>query len=300
VDHRDASLQLAPSLEKRLFERARRGDGRARETLVHRYLPLARNVARRYLGRGEPEDDLVQVASIALLRAIDRFDVERGIAFASFVVPTIAGELKHYFRDRTWTVRPPRNTYELSHRVARTVDALDRELGRSPTPAEVAERIGASIEDVLDARATTDQCRGTSLDAPRDVDGYSFLDELGFEDRGFEQAADRADIDSLMAGLSPRSREILRLRFAEDLSQADVGTRVGVSQMHVSRLERQAIAQLREAAEYRCSGDTDPREPPAGAPLQRPTRGPRVASGDAGRARRVITQYGHRQAPKAA
>jgi RNA polymerase sigma-B factor len=294
--HRDASPQLAHSLEKRLFERAHRGDGRARETLVHRYLPLARNVARRYMGRGEPEDDLVQVASIALLRAIDRFDVERGIAFASFVVPTIAGELKHYFRDRTWTVRPPRNTYELSHRVARTVDALERELGRSPTPSEVAERIGASVEDVLDARATTDQCRGTSLDASRDEDGYALLDELGVDDRGFGQAEDRADIESLMSGLSARSREILRLRFGEDLSQAEVGTRVGYSQMHVSRLERQAIAQLRQEFEYRRAGDNDRRELHAGAPPQ----GAAVSPNGAGRPRRVATRYRYREAPKAA
>jgi RNA polymerase sigma-B factor len=260
VDRRDSSPQPALSSENRLFERAQRGDADARETLVHRYLPLARSVARRYVGRGEPEDDLVQVASIALLRAIDRFDVERGTAFSSFAVPTIAGELKHYFRDRTWTVRPPRDTYELSQRVARSVDELARELGRSPTPAEVAVRVGASIEDVLDARATTDQCRGASLDAPRDDDGSTFMDELGFEDRGFKQAEDRADIDSLMAGLSPRSREILRLRFMEELSQAQVGERVGYSQMHVSRLERQGIAELRDAAEHRCSGGNRPGE----------------------------------------
>jgi len=257
---------------------------------------LARSVARRYVGRGEPEDDLVQVASVALLRAIDRFDFERGTAFASFVVPTIAGELKHYFRDRTWTVRPPRGIYELSRRVARSVEDLARELGRSPTPTEVAERVGASVEDVLDARATTDQCRGTSLEAPRDEDGYALIDEVGLEDRGFEQAEDRADIDSLMAGLSPRSREILRLRFAEDLSQAEVGARIGYSQMHVSRLERQAITQLRMAVENRRSRDNDP-ELPAGAPPPRPARGSRLAPGGAGRARRVITQYRHGEAP---
>jgi RNA polymerase sigma-B factor len=219
------------------------------------------------------------------------------IAFASFVVPTIAGELKLYFRDRTWTVRPPRNTYELSHRVARTVDALERELGRSPTPSEVAERLGASVEDVLDARATTDQCRGTSLDASRDEDGYALLDELAVDDRGFGQAEDRADIESLMSGLSARSREILRLRFGEDLSQAEVGTRVGYSQMHVSRLERRAIAQLRQEVEYRRAGENERREPSAGDPLQRPAT---VAPDGAGRPRRVVTRYRYRAAPKAA
>ena len=121
----------------------------------------------------------MQVASLALLRAIDRFDVERGTAFSSFVVPTIAGELKHYFRDRSWTVRPPRERYELSRRVARSVDELARDLGRYPTPAEVAAEVGTSVEEVVDARAATDQCRATSLDAPRDEDGSSFLDALG-------------------------------------------------------------------------------------------------------------------------
>ena len=219
--------------------------------LVHRYLPLARSVARRYGGRGEPDDDLAQVASLALLRAIDRFNVERGTSFSSFVVPTIAGELKHYFRDRSWTVRPPRDTYELSQRVVRSVEDLARDLGRSPTAAEVAARVGASVEEVLDARAATDQCRGTSLDAARDEDGYALVDALGVEDGGFQQAEDKTDVESLMRGLSARSREILRLRFAEDLSQAEVGARVGLSQMHISRLERKAVARLREEAELR-------------------------------------------------
>jgi RNA polymerase sigma-B factor len=218
---------------------------------VHRYLPLARHVARRYAGRGEPEDDLVQVASLSLVRAIDRFDVERGTAFSTFLVPTMAGELKRYFRDRAWTVRPPRDTYELGQRIARTVEELARELGRQPTAAEVAERVGTSVEDVLDARTAADRCRGTSLDAPRDEDGSTLADALGFEDHGFEQAEDKTDVESLMAGLSARSREILRLRFAEDLTQAEVGVRVGISQMHVSRLERQAVARLREEAGLR-------------------------------------------------
>ena len=234
--------------ERQLFERAQDGDAAARETLLRRYLPLARNVARRYAGRGEPEDDLVQVATLALLRAIDRFDVERRTAFSSFVVPTMAGELKHYFRDRSWTIRPPRDTYELSQRVAKSVEELARDLGRHPTTAEVAAAVGASVEEVLDARAATDQCRGTSLDAPRDEGGSTFLDALGSEDHGLEQAEDRADLPSLMSRLSPRSREILRLRFAEDLSQAQVGARVGLSQMHISRLERRAVARLREEA----------------------------------------------------
>ncbi len=135
--------------------------------------------------------------------------------------------------------------------MARSVDGLVRELGRYPTPAEVADHVGASVEDVLDARAATDRCRGGSLDAPRDEDGYALLEAIASEEDGFEQAEARADIAALMDGLSVRSREILRLRFAEDLSQAEVAKRVGVSQMHVSRLERQAVAQLREQAESR-------------------------------------------------
>ena len=158
MDHRNASPPPGLLPERRLFERAQGGDAAARETLLHRYLPLARNVARRYAGRGEAEDDLVQVATLALLRAIDRFDVERRTAFSSFVVPTMAGELKHYFGDRSWTIRPPRDTYELSQRVAKSVEGLARDLGRYPTTAEVAAEAGASVEEVLDARAATDQC----------------------------------------------------------------------------------------------------------------------------------------------
>jgi RNA polymerase sigma-B factor len=251
VDNHNASQTPARPPDTRLFERAHRGDGAARETLVHRYLPLARHVARRYRGRGEPEEDLVQVASMALLRAIDRFDAARGTAFTSFAVPTMAGELKRYFRDRVWTVRPPRESYELSQRVGRSVGELERELGRSPTTSEVAARVGASVEEILDARAATDRCRGTSFDAPRAEDGSAFLDGLGSEDRGFEQADARAVLASLMHGLSPRSREILRLRFAEDLTQAETGARVGVSQMHISRLERHAIERLRKKAGFR-------------------------------------------------
>ena len=159
---RTASRPTGLLRERQLFERAQGGDAAAREALVHRYLPLARNVARRYAGRGEPEDDLVQVATLALLRAIDRFDVERRTAFSSFVVPTMAGELKHYFRDRSWTIRPPRDTYELSQRVAKSVEELARDLGRYPTTAEVEADSGASVEVVLDARAETDQRGGAS------------------------------------------------------------------------------------------------------------------------------------------
>jgi RNA polymerase sigma-B factor len=213
------------------------------QAVSHRYLPLARYVARRYSGRGEPLEDLVQVASVALVRAIDRFDAERGAAFSSFAVPTVAGELKRHFRDRSWTVRPPRGPAASTGSHASSAGTRPRP--RSPNAWRRRSRTS------LTRAAATDRCRGASLDAPLAEDGYSLLEAIAAEDDGLERAEASADLAALMGALSARSREILRLRFAEDLSQAEVGKRVGLSQMHISRLERQAVAQLREQAKSR-------------------------------------------------
>jgi RNA polymerase sigma-B factor len=228
------------------------GDAAAREALVERFLPLARQLARRYQRGGESLDDLIQVASLGLLKAIDRFDPARETAFSSFAVPTILGELKRHFRDKGWAVRVPRDLQELAVRVDRITDELARELGRVPTLGETAERTGASEEQVLEAREAAGAYRAISLDRPRDDedDGDGTLgDAYGADDPAFALAEDAATVERLMRVLAPREQEVLRLRFAEDLTQSEIGARIGVSQMHVSRLIRQAIERLREAAD---------------------------------------------------
>jgi RNA polymerase sigma-B factor len=247
-DSRDARSRA----DRLLLRRAHDGDPQAREQLVQRFLPLARQLARRYHRGGEPLDDLVQVASLGLLKAIDRFDPERTTAFSSFAVPTILGELKRHFRDKGWSVRVPRDLQELTVRVEPTNEALARDLGRTPTPNELAERLGCSLEQLLEAREAAGAYRAVSLDRPRDEDDDSsdnIGQAFGVEDAGFSEAEDSATVSHLMRVLDEREREVLRLRFSEDLTQAEIGTRIGVSQMHVSRIIRQAIGRLREEAQ---------------------------------------------------
>ena len=250
--------------DRRLLERLHRdGDQAAREALVQRFLPLARQLARRYQHGGEQLDDLVQVASLGLLKAIDRFDPARETAFSSFAVPTILGELKRHFRDKGWSVRVPRDLQELAVRVDRVSDELGRELGRAPTLAEIAQRTGSSHEQVLEAREAAAAYRAVSLDRSRDEEDESdgaMGEAVGAEDPGFGLAEDSATVQRLMRVLSDREREVLRLRFAEDLTQSEIGVRVGVSQMHVSRLIRQAVSRLREAAEEEAASARVPRD----------------------------------------
>jgi RNA polymerase sigma-B factor len=222
-----------------------------RDTLVERFLPLARELARRYQRPEEPFDDLFQVACLGLVNAIERFDLERQVAFSSYAVPTILGEIKRYFRDRTWSVRVPRDLQELALRVDRTVSELSLDLHRQPTVEQIAEKVGAEEEDVLEALEASGAYKATSLEAPRgsDEDGGDTLgDTLGTEEHGFALAEDRATIAHLMRSIAPREREVLRLRFAEDLTQAEIGERIGVSQMQVSRIIRQSVARLRAYA----------------------------------------------------
>ena len=238
--------------DRRLLERYHNeGDRAARDALVERFLPLARQLARRYQRGSEPLDDLIQVASLGLLKAIDRFDPDRPSAFSSFAVPTILGELKRHFRDRGWSVRVPRDLQEMAVRVERVAEELSRELGRTPTPGEMADHIGTTAEQVMEAREAAGAYRAVSLDRPRDDDeeGEGIAEAMGAEDPGFDLAEDAATVERLMSVLGDREREVLRLRFQEDLTQSEIGARIGVSQMHVSRLIRQAVTRLREAAE---------------------------------------------------
>jgi RNA polymerase sigma-B factor len=242
-----------------LFERLRlTGDPAAREQLVERYLPLARQLARRYQRAEEPLEDLVQVASLGLLKAVDRFDRGREVAFSSYAVPTILGELKRHFRDRTWSVRVPRDLQELALRVDRAVTQLSAGRRRAPSVGELAEAVGASQEQVLEALEAAAAYRAGSLDAPRSAQGEdpteTVADSLAVEDSGFVHAEQRATLEPLLARISERERLVLHLRFSEDLMQAEIGKRIGVSQMQVSRLIRQALARLRAGLEERPGG----------------------------------------------
>jgi RNA polymerase sigma-B factor len=225
-----------------------------REMLVERFLPLARQLARRYQRPEEPFDDLFQVACLGLVKAIDRFDLEREVAFSSYAVPTILGEIKRYFRDRTWSVRVPRDLQELALKVDRAVSELSLDLHRQPTVEEIGAKVGADEEDVLEALEASGAYKATSLESPRgseDESGDTLGDTLGTEEHGFALAEDRATIEHLMRSITPREREVLHLRFAEDLTQAEIGERIGVSQMQVSRIIRQSVGRLRAYATAR-------------------------------------------------
>jgi RNA polymerase sigma-B factor len=239
--------------ERLLFTRlAEGGDPALRDALVERYLPLARQLARRYQRPDEPIEDLVQVASLGLLKAVDRFDASREVAFSSYAVPTILGEIKRHFRDRTWSVRVPRDLQELALKAERAVGELTRLQHRQPTVTELAQRLGCSEEAALEALEAAGAYHATSLDTPRGADsdpGDTLADTLGGDDGGYGLAEDRATIDRLMRSITPREREVLRLRFEQDLTQAEIGELIGVSQMQVSRLIRQAVSRLRMAAQ---------------------------------------------------
>ncbi|HEY1540560.1 MAG TPA: SigB/SigF/SigG family RNA polymerase sigma factor [Solirubrobacteraceae bacterium] len=239
--------------DRELFARLRDGDAVAREQLVARFLPLARQLARRYHRTGEPLDDLLQVASMGLIKAIDRFDPEREIAFSSYAVPTILGEIKRHFRDRTWAVRVPRDLQELTLRVDKAVGELSEHLHRQPSVAEIGEAVGADEEHVLEALQAGGAYRAISFDAPRgsagEEEAATLADSVGIDEDGFERAEERATLENLLTTVTARERDVLRMRFEQDMTQAEIGAVIGVSQMQVSRVIRQALVRLRAAAD---------------------------------------------------
>ena len=238
--------------ETQLFLAHRRTRERAaRDALVKRYLPLARSLARRYRGSSEPLEDLEQVASLALVKAVDGFDPARGTAFSSYAVPSILGAIKRHFRDHGWSLRMPRDLQELAVRVERLAQELSGATGAAPTAAEIAAQAGVGVEDVLEAREAYRALHAVSLDQPRPSgdEADSLLDTLDAADTAIPEADDRVLLDSLLATLDPRSEQIVRLYYQHDLTQTEIGQQLGYSQMHVSRLLRQAIAQLATAAE---------------------------------------------------
>ncbi len=248
-----ASPGRAAEDRRLLLRYHRRGDDAAREELVRRMLPLARRMARRYRRSDEPLDDLVQVATVGLIKAIDRFDPDRETAFSSYAVPTMLGELKRYFRDNGWAVHVPRGMQERVMRVDATMRELSRTLGRSASAAEVAESLGIGVEQVLEAMEASSAYAAVSLESFRfgdDGDGETYAESIGVEDERYELVEYGATIAPTLAALPARDRLVLHLRFAEDLTQAEIAERVGVSQMHVSRLIRRALERLRTVAEH--------------------------------------------------
>jgi RNA polymerase sigma-B factor len=255
--------------EQRLFrEYSRTGSRAAREALVERYLPLARSLARRLRRGREPLEDLEQVASLALINAIDAFDPERGTAFSSFAVPSIVGALKRHYRDVGWFVRPPRVLQELSQRVQQIEDELAATTGSAPTAAQIAAHANTGVEEVLEARAARLGLYAESLERPRrsahDGDGEALADTLGARDEEIRRAFERVTLDTLLRALGRREREVVRLYYREELTQAEIGARLGYSQMHISRLLRRGVEQLLLAGSVQES--SDPRALASGAP----------------------------------
>lgn len=220
------------------------GDTAARDQLAEDMLPLARSLAARYAGRGEPMDDLVQVACIGVMKAIEGFDLDREVRFSSYATPTMLGEIKRHFRDKTWVVRVPRGMQELQIVVARKRDELTGTLGRPPTVRELAAEIDAPFEEVLATIQSTGARRTRSLDEPTGED-LTLADQLGDSDPELARAEMRVLISGAIDVLSPRDRQILRMRFIEDLTQAEIAEQVGLSQMQISRIIRQSISRLR-------------------------------------------------------
>jgi RNA polymerase sigma-B factor len=236
------------ALERRLFRRYRAtGDPAVRGALVERFLPLARHVALRHNRSSEPLEDLYQVACVALVLAIDRYDPERDTAFSSFAVPTIAGEIKRHLRDRTWAVHVPRSLRELAIAVRRAQQEIAGDLGRPATIGELAAATSASPPAVRDALHALEARVPGSLDgraSPDDLAGATLGDRLGIEEQGYRRVEHRAHLAKLLAALPGRQRAVLRLRFADDLTQREIGERIGVSQMQAYRLLRDALERL--------------------------------------------------------
>ena len=237
---------MSPSVESLLVAYHREGDQSAREQALVELLPLVRALASRYAGRGEPLEDLVQVGSLGLIKAVDRFDVDRGVEFTSYAIPTIVGEMRRHFRDKAWAMHVPRRLKELSLRLSRTLDELTTELGRSPTIAELAQATGVDEEDVVDALDSANAYTTRSLHAPFEDGGDDSLsDKLGTEETGYAEVEDGALVAAGLEALDERERQIVELRFFEELTQSQIAAEIGISQMHVSRLLRRALATMR-------------------------------------------------------
>jgi RNA polymerase sigma-B factor len=242
----ESKLQKDDELWRRFAESR---DPAIREELVRRYMPFAKRLALRYRGASESFDDLLQVANLGLLNAVDRFDPERGIPFTAFASPTILGELKRHFRDRVWTVRVPRGLHDRMAEVDKAITELTKQLQRSPSVGEIAARLEVEQTDVLEVLEANHNRRPLSLDRPpgsEDSEESAPTEWIGEEDEGFELVEGRIALDAALPFLDERERLVLRLRFAEDMTQSQIAEQIGHSQMHVSRILRRALARIRE------------------------------------------------------
>lgn len=249
---RPSALPPAEDVELLFSAWQQRRDQRAREALMRRFTPLARGLARRYDRSSEPFDDLLQVAMLGLLKAIDRFDVSRGNAFASFAVPTVLGEMRRYFRDSGWGVHVPRSLQERTLKVSEAQDQLTRDRGRAPTVSELATYLEISVEEVGEALQTARVYDVMSLDAPRlseDGESHSYGESIGQIDGRYELVELDASISSALDQIPERERHILHMRFVEELTQTEIAKRVGISQMQVSRLLRRSLDRIRAVAD---------------------------------------------------
>jgi RNA polymerase sigma-B factor len=237
---------------------ARRPDPAARDELVRMYLPLAQHLARRFAGRGESIDDLLQVASLGLVQAIDRFDPQREVQFSTFATVTIVGELKRHFRDRGWSIRVPRNLQETTLLVNRTIADLWQDLGRSPTAQDVADRAHLSVDEVLEAMEAAHAYSTSSLEAPIDAEGVAMADTLGEVDPAMAISEDWISIEPGIRRLPQREQRILILRFFKGMTQAEIAEEIGISQMHVSRLLSRTLRTLRDQTKNEEPGPEGP------------------------------------------
>jgi RNA polymerase sigma-B factor len=235
---------------RELFRRYRlEEDEAARDELITMYLNLVKYLASRFRNRGEPIDDLVQVGTIGLIKAIDRFDIDRQVEFTTYATPTIVGELKRYFRDKGWAIKVPRRLQELSFKVNQAVDALTQQNQRSPSVEEIAAYLGVTTEDVLEAMETSEAYNFVSLESDRGSDGsdtFSILEYIGKDDALMAVVDDRTTLSFALKKLSPQEQRVLYLRFFEGLTQTEIAHQLQISQMQVSRLLRRTLRTLRE------------------------------------------------------
>ena len=236
-----------------LFERYKKdGSLEARDELIVSHLNLVRYLAAKFKNRGEQFDDLLQVGTIGLIKAIDRFDMDRGLEFTTYATPTIMGEIKRHFRDKGWSVRVPRRLQELSAKVNAAKEDLSIELSRSPSVEELAERVGASVEEVLEAMESSSAYNAVSLETAgtsEDEDTPSLLDHYASEDADLALSDDRLALDQILSQVSPREQEVIRMRYDEGLTQLEIAEKLGISQVQVSRLLRKTIDHIREKME---------------------------------------------------
>jgi RNA polymerase sigma-B factor len=220
----------------------------ARDDLVHLHLPLVEHLTRRFLNRGEPYDDLLQVGTIGLIKAIDRFDSDRGVEFSTYATPTIVGEIKRHFRDKSWAIRVPRRLQELRAAISSATAELTQELGRSPTVAEIARKVEVTEEEVIEGLESANAYTTLSLDASDSAEdsALTMLDTMGEDDEALEHVENRESIKPLLEQLEPREKHILTLRFFRGMTQSQIAAEIGVSQMHVSRLLNKTLTSLRE------------------------------------------------------